>query len=425
MHRLNPLLTIFVIIFGSIILLCSSQAYPFQKTTTFGNAINSFTHKSQKIFIALTGRQPGQKDAQIEYDNESFKLNTSLPEDALAFDAGPLSFQHSHYTADLIIPHFGSEDLSWLSQLPSAIHPIIYTHSSSSQTLPPHASKTILATKGHEALTYLTHITTHYDVLPDILIFTHPHPTAWHNNDLLSLSTALTLSRLNPHHVLAAGYFNLRCHWDPGCPTYLHPSSPDPALLPGSDALRQEEPLVAAAWSDLFPAEPVPADIAQPCCGQFAVSRAQVRAQPRARYARVKGWLEETALGDEMSGRVLEYLWGYLFSGREVSCPDMRSCYCGAYGVCFGSEEGFQGWFEMKWRRGQYLRELERWALSEREVDKFRRQGRVDEVALMDKLDPGRIDWLEREIRGLEEKMERVKREAWERGRDPKNREID
>ncbi|KAI9694909.1 MAG: hypothetical protein M1822_000525 [Bathelium mastoideum] len=423
--RFAPLWTSSVILLTVILILCVFKASSHHETTESGSTFNSIVSRPSRLFVALTGRFPSRYDNAKDFE-ESMQLTSSLSYDPTAYDAGPLTFEHSNYTADVVIPHFGSEDLSWTSLLPTALQPTIYTNSSSHIPLPTHATTTrITTTKGHEALTYLTHITTHYDRLPDITLFVHPHATAWHNNDLLSLSTPLTLARLNPALVLARGYFNLRCHWDPGCPTWLHPAHPDPALQPGSDALRQEEPLVAQAWPALFPGERVPERLAQACCGQFAVSREQIRAQPRERYERVQAWLEGTELSDYLSGRVLEYVWQYLFAETEVSCPDMRRCYCAAYGVCFGSEERFQGWFEMKWRRGQHIRELEKWAVSESEVDQFHRQGKVDDVRLMDRPKPGRIDWLEGEIRGLEEKMERVKREAWERGRDPRNRDYD
>ena len=380
----------------------------------------SFTSRACQLFVTLTGQRPEQHEL-----GESKGRTTSSTGDVSAWDAGSLTFQHSNYTADVVIPHFGSEDLSWIPQLPVVLRPIIYTNCATSAIPSSHAIRKLTEAKGHEALTYLTHIVDNYDNLPDMVIFIHPHEIAWHNNDLLSLSMPLTLTRLNPYLIMARGYFNLRCHWDPGCPSYLHPTTPNPSLTPGDDSLRQEEPLVAQAWNSLFPSEPVPTNLAQPCCGQFAVSRAQILAFPKERYQRAKVWLEETELSDYLSGRVFEYLWQYLFAKMEISCPDMRNCYCAAYGVCFGSEENFQSWFEMKWRRREYIKELERWMVSEREINKFQSQGMIDNAALIEKPEVGRIDWLENEIRGLEETMEKSKRKAWEQGRDPMSREAD
>lgn len=71
------------------------------------------------------------------------------------------------------------------------------------------------------------------------------------------------------------------------------------------------------AWRALFLDDKVPPVIAQPCCAQFAVSRAQVLKRERGEYERYLEWLTETPLDDATSGRVFEYLWHVIF-GREV-----------------------------------------------------------------------------------------------------------
>ena len=122
---------------------------------------------------------------------------------------------------------------------------------------------------------YLTYIIEHYDALPDISIFMHSHRYAWHNNDILDKDAAQMITRLSPAHVQREGYTNMRCHWDPGCPSWLHPGAIK------EDRNKQEEVEFAKAWSELFPGDPIPQIIAQPCCAQFAVLRDQVMKRSR------------------------------------------------------------------------------------------------------------------------------------------------
>ncbi|KAJ9618516.1 hypothetical protein H2203_009113 [Taxawa tesnikishii (nom. ined.)] len=232
--------------------------------------------------------------------------------------------------------------------------------------------------KGHEVMVYLTYIIDHYPNLADISIFMHAHRFAWHNNELQNNDAAWMLLDLDPSHVVRRGYFNLRCAWDPGCPDWLHPLDPAvPDTVSGSRTSemgrvaldKAEEPLMAAAFKELFPLDPVPKILSQPCCGQFALSRERIQAIPLARYVYFRDWLLRTELSDYLSGRVWEYLWHYLFTGRTVDCPSMRGCYCSGYGICFGGEMEFEGWFEKRWRVREREYELRRTEQLERLAD--------------------------------------------------------
>ncbi|TKA71170.1 hypothetical protein B0A55_08653 [Friedmanniomyces simplex] len=110
--------------------------------------------------------------------------------------------------------------------------------------------------KGHEANVYLSYIVDFYDSLPDVFIFMHAHRIAWHNSDLLDHDAALAVRNLSPAHVISNGYVNLRCHWDPGCPDWIHPSKRE------VDDYKQEESIIGSIWAELFPAEPVPDTLA-------------------------------------------------------------------------------------------------------------------------------------------------------------------
>lgn len=102
----------------------------------------------------------------------------------------------------------------------------------------------------------------------------------------------------------------------------------------------------------MFQNDDVPRVVGVACCGQFAVSKSQVRSRPKSSYERFQRWLPETPLDDSDSGRVLEYMWHIIWSVTVVvsilygpagggpahvcSCPDLETCYCDVYGQCKG-----------------------------------------------------------------------------------------
>ncbi|KAJ9638913.1 hypothetical protein H2199_006774 [Coniosporium tulheliwenetii] len=132
---------------------------------------------------------------------------------------------NSTYTRTLVIPKTSTEDVSWAQGLLSTDpHLTLAVYDVSHPSSPASGLHAIPQNKGHEVMTYLTHIITHYNNLSDITIFMHAHAIAWHNNDLLLSSSAALVSHLSSPHVVRAGYVNLRCHQDPGCPAHIHTS---------------------------------------------------------------------------------------------------------------------------------------------------------------------------------------------------------
>ncbi|KAI5363685.1 hypothetical protein Slin14017_G056490 [Septoria linicola] len=207
------------------------------------------------------------------------------------------------------------------------------------------------ANKGHEAMTYLTYIIENYHELPPVSAFLHDHPEAWHNNILLDMSTSEMIGNLRLDKVEQDGYFNLRCHWNPGCPEHLYPFATE------YDAYKSEELLIKTAWMQVFEVEEeqVPKVLGQACCSQFAVTADRIRSLPLEKYVHFRNWLLESKLTDYVSGRVFEYFWQYMLNGTPVFCPDPRICYCEGYGICFEKPEDYDSWFEL----GKQLRRLE------------------------------------------------------------------
>ncbi|KAL9619482.1 MAG: hypothetical protein Q9160_005919 [Pyrenula sp. 1 TL-2023] len=246
------------------------------------------------------------------------------------------------YSRTLVLARTHEEDVGWISRdIPTSNH----TLTVASYTVDdPLSELTVPVNKGHESMVYLTYIIDHYDMLNDVTMFMHSHQFAWHNNDLLNSDAANTVWRLNLEKVTREGYMNLRCHLQPGCvQRVLHPAKPS------LDLHYAEEPMIAIAWIELFgPTVPVPETLAQPCCGQFAVSRDRLRALPREQYIHFRKWLIETSYADNISGRIFEHIWHFIFTGTTEACPNESLCYCDGFGLCFGGEREYRNYIERK-----------------------------------------------------------------------------
>lgn len=247
---------------------------------------------------------------------------------------GVSTFPPDDFTKHLVLMTTSKSDIRWLKTLPpiSGLDQIMYHADGPLMDVP--------VNKGNEAMAYLTYLIEYYDTLPDIVVFIHDHAQAWHNNGLQGDRTAVMLGELNWRRVNHRGYMNLRCNWRPGCPDWMQPKRDKSEY----SEWKMEESVLAEAFMQLFDTryDQVPDVIGVPCCAQFAVSRELVRKHAKEDYVKWREWLVKTPITDKYSGRVLEYLWHWIFTGEEVACPREHVCYCDGYGICFGSEEEFE-----------------------------------------------------------------------------------
>ncbi|KAL8746295.1 MAG: hypothetical protein Q9190_001667 [Brigantiaea leucoxantha] len=238
-------------------------------------------------------------------------------------------------TRIMVIPRMQQEDITWISkELPELD---VYVYIADNITAAVHPPKN----KGHEVMVYLSYIIEHFDDLPDIVLFMHAHRWTHHNNELLGSDAVQMVQRLNSAYVLEKGYFNMRCHWSPGCPEWLHPMSRQESMG------KQEEAVLAQSWKELFPFDPLPAFLGQPCCAQFALSKQRILSLPLSRYIFFRDWILRTTLSDYVSGRIWEYSWQYIFANQAAYCPAEHICYCAGFGVCFGGERSYKKYFEL------------------------------------------------------------------------------
>ncbi|PWY71037.1 hypothetical protein BO94DRAFT_476773 [Aspergillus sclerotioniger CBS 115572] len=319
----------------------------------------------------------------------------------------------SAYTKTLVVPQADGEDTSWIeSELPEWETAIYAVNDPSAPLHPP-------KNKGHEVMVYLSYIIEHYDILPDIIAFMHSHQFAWHNDDLFGGDAADLLRRLNPAYVVRQGYVNLRCAWSPGCPAWLHPGT----LV--EDQTKQEEVMLARAWGEIFPDDPVPEVLSQPCCAQFAVSRERILAIPRARFIYFRDWMLRTELSDYISGRIWEYLWQVVFTGESVVCVKEHICYCDGYGICFGGEDEYDAFRGHNNRKSELEEQFKGWNTRADMIELTRMGGTLGEESYLDFPQPGEDLSLADQIDLEELLINELVANATERGKDPQARALD
>ena len=352
----------------------------------------------------LLGIDTGKQKTIVAPEHDDPQAN-STPVMNNPFQPGTVKPVGMPYTKTLVTPRTSSEDVSWIEENfgeTELIKAAIYTVDDVNAELHPPMNK------GNEVMVYLTYIIDHYHNLSDVNIFMHSHRFAWHNNDLLDSDSVQMISRLSAERVQREGFMNMRCSWGPGCPSWMHPGSIE------EDINKQEETMLAKSWSELFPLDPVPNVLAQPCCAQFAISRDRIQSLPLARYIFYRDWLLRTSLSDYISGRVWEYVWQFVFTGKPIVCPAEHVCYCDGFGVCFGGAEKYEEFRAMESDRSMLEqkekdhRELsQKWETPELLTDEEKAQGRPD-------IEKGRQ--LQERINELAAWCDKRKQEAKEQG---------
>ena len=264
----------------------------------------------------------------------SYCINSTMHDIAIAYDWQPAErateeFSRGvpkqpgqNYSRGLAMARLSSEDVSWIDDEGLDVQKYVHVVDD------PDAAMRTPENKGNEVMAYLTYIIDYYDDLPDINLFMHSHRFAPHNDPMLDNDAVEIIQRLSSEHVIREGYVNLNCRTYGPCHHNLQLSRD-----PWEDSLLD-------LYGRLFPDRPSPWELSQHCCAQFAVSRERILATSHSQWVSYREWLLQTRLDNHDSGRVWEYLWHVIFTGREIHCPYEFECYCETYGICFqGSSE--------------------------------------------------------------------------------------
>ena len=110
------------------------------------------------------------------------------------------------------------------------------------------------------------------------------------------------------------------------------------------------------------------------------------------------------------------------FTGESVYCPKEHVCFCDQYGTCFGGEEKFSDYTALKNELGDRERDLNEWEDKKKAREEAESKGEHDKLATLEKPEEGKDADFKKEIERLKPIVEKLKSEAEERGKDPKNR---
>ncbi|CAI7600523.1 unnamed protein product [Penicillium glandicola] len=222
---------------------------------------------------------------------------------------------------EMVVASMKSDDTSWLLEYFPDWTKSIYVVDDKRAPL------TVTRNKGRESMVYLTFIIDNYDNLPETMLFIHSKRYQWHNDDPY-YDGIPPLRNFQIPYLQEQGYVNLRCVWTLGCPTEIRPLTDTHR----GDVHAGE--YFKNGFMELFPGTPIPEEVGVSCCAQFGVSRAKVLERPRSDYERFRTWLADTALDDDLSGRIMEYSWHMIFGKDPVHCPNAKECYCKVFGLC-------------------------------------------------------------------------------------------
>jgi hypothetical protein len=137
---------------------------------------------------------------------------------------------------------------------------------------------------------------------------------------------------------------------------------------------------------------------------------------PLERFIHYRKWLLTTKMDDQFSGRVFEYIWHYIFTGHEVYCPAMNTCYCDGYGICFGGLQKYNDYVKKQDNRNEKYEQLD---IFNKRRDKAKEEGKEPDFS---DAENGIIDFLKKTIGEMDAELDKLRDEARKRGDDPKLR---
>ena len=227
---------------------------------------------------------PGVAQAVQEFSTEN-NLIVSLVEKSCwitkkYFPSTSIRVLSSHY----------KEDLTWVNFVKYPVD--IYSKTIEGKNF-------ISFNKVQEAPAYLKYIIDNYNQLPEYTVFIHGHFMSQHQD----LNIVDKINSLN----FDSAIINLnRPDWT--C-----------TLKRGEDLEDRKFSWLEDNWKDLFGDSLVlPDELHFPACAQFAVHRSCITRHPIEFWQRLYKWCEDTTLENYTSSRIFEYLWYYIFTGKNI-----------------------------------------------------------------------------------------------------------
>jgi len=185
--------------------------------------------------------------------------------------------------------HF-KESLNWVNFVKYPVH--VYSKTIKNKNF-------ISFNKVQEVPAYLKYIIENYNNLPEYSIFVHGHLTSEHQSDhIINLINNLKFDN---------DIINLnRKDWTQ-------------KICKGDEFEDRKFSWIENNWKDIFGENvSMPEVFEFPSCAQFAVHSSCITRHPLEFWNKLYKWCEETNLENYISSRIFEYLWYYIFSGKNI-----------------------------------------------------------------------------------------------------------
>ncbi|KAK5694910.1 hypothetical protein LTR97_009501 [Elasticomyces elasticus] len=206
----------------------------------------------------------------------------------------------------LIIASYMAQNVSWLSEIPTAWTIKRYLMDDPSPELP---GLPVPLNQGREAMAYLTYIVDHYDELPDYMIFTHGHERSWHQMEPLQMKVrALNLTALDEED-----YISLRCGMQMGCEKQPYIDTKH-VNWSGEDRMCEFWKRVTGERCPRY------------CCAQHAVTRRAIQKRSKEAWIRIREPIMHEVQDDWLSGMFYEKFWHMLLGAGPEYCPSVAKC---------------------------------------------------------------------------------------------------
>lgn len=197
----------------------------------------------------------------------------------------------------IVTSHYG-EDLNWLVDQKYFDYKI-YTKNLNNCRSYPNDKIFECINKGFESSSYLSYIIQNYHSLPEYVAFIHGHENSEHQTD-----STLNLILNSPEKE----YFSInRKDWR----NTLSDNST-------SEADKRAWKWIKDNFNSIVSHLPLPNKLEFTACAQFIVSKQSILSNSIESYKHMMDWLESTELPDQITGRIFEYLWCYIFTHNEI-----------------------------------------------------------------------------------------------------------
>jgi hypothetical protein len=187
-----------------------------------------------------------------------------------------------------VIAHY-NENIDWVKNIKIPYE--IYTHNTGN------SFNFVVGNKANEATLYLKYILDNYNNLPEYNLFIHAHKKSTHQD----YDIDFLINNINWN---LAEYFNINKR------SYY--------CIMDNNNWKDQFNWVLANWNIFEKHLDIPKFLHFYSCAQFMVKKSLIIQNDIGFYLDMYNYLQETSLPNDISGRIFEYMWHYIFTKNVV-----------------------------------------------------------------------------------------------------------